>query len=158
MVSLVRSVYLLSRMMPWVLRRMCLSGLAGGPFVVVSLFLPFMKFYIDDQQVTWVEFWRTGAALIFIVLGFYLALMGLGILLRRPYGRFMALGFIVLPTAFMMVQPQEEGMAFVRLFAALPALAMTWYLFFKPSVEAYFNLPKLTIRDVLTPTSDTVGR
>ena len=70
--------------MPFLFKVIFLYCMSGILFVVGSA-LPFANFYIENQKVTYKEWWLSGAGFIALLIGMILIVIGIGIFKRRVW-------------------------------------------------------------------------
>ena len=125
--------------MPLLLKFFTLSGIMGFLFVVVPL-MPFGTYKISGEEVTFKEFWLTGAAPCMIVTGILLFLAGIGFITKDKKARiYFILAWVssYLYPAFVMESSNYNliNLSFFLFFL----LFFIWYLFGSKAVRQYFS-------------------
>ena len=132
------SVYCLFTSMPWALRLIAGFCLLGVGFT--GVILPFMKFHINGEEVTYNQFWASGVGLEAFALGISLFVTGIGICLKRTWSRYL-LVFVIISFSVLLPAVHNEMQFckndFVETLIILVPLIL--YLFFKRSVKDYFR-------------------
>ena len=108
-----------------------------GVFLLVVAVVPYGTHAIGDREVTFIEFWRSGAGIFFLISGIFLLASGIGFIKRSPWSRILFLSFYPLQQLMMFfmdslspVYPKEEVIVFI---------AVNGYLFLNKKVKDYFG-------------------
>jgi len=114
--------------------------LIGAIVFIVTSFIPSVEFELEGKQVSWSEWWGSGAAPFFIIIGVLLLISAIGLYRKKHRAR------ITLITAFVV------GLLFIGIFeiptkggavvTGILFLFLVWYFFVKKSVRNYFGLNK----------------
>ena len=123
--------------MPRILRWLTRLCFGFGLFLPMSLIpLPFGFYRINGVEVTFAEFWRQGGGPTFFAIGAASLIVAYGFVRARNWSRYIFAG---LQHAFWIITPLFTGFSFEMLFSLAWAAFVTYYLFFRPEVRAYFT-------------------
>ena len=120
--------------MPKILRWFTWMCFAFGLFLPLSL-IPAGGHYINEQQVTFEEFWRRGGGPIFFVAGILFPITGYGFLRGRNWSRYL---FTALQIAILLSYPFFGTVDWQVLFCLAWVAFVIYYLFWSPTVRQYF--------------------
>ena len=120
--------------MPKILRWFTWMCFAFGLFLPLSV-IPVGGYYINEQQVTFEEFWRRGGGPIFFVAGILFPITGYGFLRGRNWARYL---FAALQIALLLTYPFFGTLDWQVLFCLAWIAFVIYYLFWSPAVRQYF--------------------
>ena len=120
--------------MPKILRWFTWMCFAFGLFLPLSL-IPAGGYYINEQQVTFEEFWRRGGGPIFFVAGILFPITGYGFLRGRNWSCYL---FAALQIAILLSYPFFGTLDWQVLFCLAWIAFVIYYLFWSPAVRQYF--------------------
>ncbi|MFA5354732.1 MAG: hypothetical protein WC291_10925 [Thermodesulfovibrionales bacterium] len=134
-------IWLRFKEMPFFLRIITAAS-PLGPLVGILSLIPLVTYRINDQVVTYREFWRSGAAFNAILIGLTFSVIGGGIFMRSQWVRKLILALVVVQDVLLLRQLPEAGsekipesIGAVAIYTAI----VIWYIFFKKSVRNYFK-------------------
>ena len=122
--------------MPTILRWFTWMCFAFGLFLPLSL-IPAGGHYIDEQQVTFEEFWRRGGGPIFFVAGILFPITGYGFVHAQNWSRYL---FTALQIAIPVISLFFGGLDWQVLLSLVWIAFVIYYLFWLPSVRGYFGV------------------
>jgi hypothetical protein len=138
MQTALRSIFSRWKEMPLFLRYLLFPySLIGSILFIDGAFVPIVEFELKGKQVSWFDWWITGAGPLFVVIGFLLFISAFGFFRKKRYARLTFLSVFVVALLFIRLfeVPTMTGMITMMILF----LFVGWYLFFKKSVRSYFE-------------------
>lgn len=103
--------------------------------------LPFGHFYINDEEVSYKEFWTSGVGLEMFLIGLLLPTCGYGFLKKRHWSRLL---FLIVVFWTMFIVPILHNITPIfhlnQVFNLFVMGLLVWYLYFKSTVKQYFKV------------------
>ena len=133
-------VYFRFKEMPFLLRFFFFpySLLGGILFPLLSL-IPSAEFTINEKQVSYSEWWTSGAGPLSIIIGILLLVSVIGFFRKKRFARITFLAPWVILLIVALVQGYE-ALTIVGVFVlGIWMLLLVWYFFFTKSVQDYFE-------------------
>jgi hypothetical protein len=133
-------VYFRFKEMPLALRFLFFPySLLGGISLPTFSLVPAAEFTINEKQVSYSEWWTSGAGPLSIIIGILLLISAIGFFLKKRFARITFLTPWIILLIIALVQGYEE-MTIVGVFLlGIWMFLLIWYFFFKKSVQDYFK-------------------
>jgi hypothetical protein len=135
------SVFFRFKEMPLLLRFVLFPySLIGSIIFIGGSFIPIVEFEIEGKQVSWSEWWTSGAGLLFTIIGVLLGISAIGFYRKKRLARLTFLSAFAVALLFVgaFEVPTVGGMVVMGILF----LIVGWYFFLKKSVRNYFGLNK----------------
>lgn len=138
--NLLLSVYFRFKEMPLLLRFVFfpLSLIEGIGFTICS-FIPFAEFKIEEKQVSWSEWWTSGAGPLSTIIGILLLISAIGFFQKKRFARITFLAPWAILFIVAIVQEHEALTIQGAFVLGIWMVFLVWYFFFKKSVKHYFG-------------------
>ena len=131
-----------SRELPTLQRLLCRAGMIFGPLFLVAVLLPIADYQIGSREVSWREFWVSGAGPLFAAVMFLVTVGSWGLAARRSAGRWLLVLTPLVMVATLLLFADLDWTAVdalvLALFAAMTALNYI-ALFRSPAVRHYLS-------------------
>jgi len=128
--------YISIKDMPIFLRIITLFCLLGF-FIILAALVPVGARSIENQEVTFIEFWRRGAGIFTLISGIFLLTTGIGFIKRAPWSRIL---FLCLFPVQQLIMFFMDSLSPAYLKEALFVyIAVNGYLFFSKGVKDYLG-------------------
>lgn len=134
----INKILLQMKLMPLFLRFITTLCLGGILFIIGPL-CPIGNFTINDQPVTFIEFWNTGAGPIMLILGILLFTSGIGILKYKKWGRNLFIFSYIFAFISSMLIFKSIGNFYSALASLFFLIFVYAYLFLNRKVSACFK-------------------
>jgi hypothetical protein len=127
--------------MPLLLRLVLFPySLIGSIIFIGGSFIPIVEFEIEGKQVSWSEWWTSGAGPLFTIIGVLLGISAIGFYRKKSLARLTFFSAFAVALLFVgaFEVPTLKGMIVIGVLSLL----LGWYFFLKKSVRHYFALDK----------------
>ena len=131
--DLILIVYFRIKEMPLLLKFFFVFSVLAGFLAMVSL-IPTSNYKINDQEVTYLQWWASGYGILNAVVAVLFSISGIGIFKKTNWARIAFLSSIVIPIFLTPVRPPLDYMLGLFVWIAI----FGCYLFLKKSVKNYF--------------------
>jgi len=141
-VSAILRCWTASRELPTLQRLLCRAGMIFGPLFLVAVLLPIADYQIGSREVSWREFWVSGAGPLFAAVMLLATAGSWGLAARRSAGRWLLVLTPLVVVASILLYAGRDWTAVdalvLALFAATAALNYM-ALFRSPAVHHYLS-------------------
>jgi len=132
-------IYLKLKEIPFFLRILTVAFGVGGPLFVIGTIFPIGNYSINDTEVTFRDFWFSGAALSMLATGLLLTTISYGIYKRANWSKHIIITSYISCYIWMLVTVPER-IELNTIFAVIVTCFFPiWYLYFKKSLIRYFE-------------------
>ncbi|MEW6740231.1 MAG: hypothetical protein ACOYU2_13440 [Nitrospirota bacterium] len=123
--------------MPLLLRFFFAFSMLAGLLSVLAL-APITTYKINDQKITYQEWWAGGHGVTMIIIGLLFSISGIGIFKKTKWARIAFLFSLSIPVFLTPVRPSIDYILALMVWIAI----FGCYLFLKKSVKNYFSTAK----------------
>jgi len=115
-------------------------SLIGGMVFTLTSFIPSVEFEIEGKQVSWSEWWTSGAAPLFNIIGVLLVISAIGFYRKNRFARITFVSAFIVALLFIgkFETPTKGGV----IVAGILFLFVGWYFFLKKSMRNYLGWNK----------------
>ena len=132
-------LYLKLREIPFLLRLFTIAFCIMGPVAIIGLFLPYGSYSINDVKVTLQEFWTSGYALQWLVVGILMTISGVGLYYRKAWSRHLCFVVFVLVGLFALYNDRAKVDASLIIVLAINYMIIIYYFYLRGNVQEYFK-------------------
>lgn len=115
-------------------------SLIGSVIFIGGSFIPIVEFEIKGKQVSWSEWWTSGAGPLFAIIGVLLGISAIGFYRKKRLARLTFLSAFAVALLFVVAfeVPTLKGMIVIGVLSVI----LGWYFLGKKSVRHYFESDK----------------